>query len=275
MTTSGPGPLPLVGYADRLSAGPGETIGFKVSSRSAAPFEARLVRVICGDPNPAGPGLKEAPIPADFEGSWPSRAQEAHLGSYVRVDGARPAGGPVTVVATVWPTLPERGEQGIVSWLAEGSGLALILDGERGIVLRAGAADGGVEEAATGKPLRPRVWYRVWASVDPESGTMCAGQAALRPTPVADDTGETRRRVGGRGGRGALSTGGAGPIFIAAGGGDPVRGHFNGKIERPYVIAGAGAGAEPGGAPPPREPRPAAAIAADWDFSREIPSPST
>ena len=272
MTTSGP--LPLVGYADRLSAGPGETIGFKVSSRSAAPFEARLVRVICGDPNPAGPGLKEAPVPADFEGSWPSRAQEAHPGSYVRVDGARPAGGPVTVVATVWPTLPERGEQGIVSWLADGSGLALMLDGERGIVLRAGAADGGVEEAATGKPLRPRVWYRVWASVDPESGTMCAGQAALRPTPVADDTGETRRRVGGRGSRGALSTGGTGPIFIAAAGGDPVRGHFNGKIERPYVVAGteAGAGAEPGVAPPPREPPPAAATAADWDFSREIPS---
>ena len=166
-------PIPLIGYADRLSAGPGETIEFKVSSRSDRPFEARMVRVVCADPNPEGPGIKEVPVPADFEGSWPSHAKDAHLGSFVRVRGARPEGGAMTVVATVWPTRPEVEGQGIVSWLAADgdTGLALVLDGARGAVLRAARAGGGdVEEVAVGKPLRSRVWYRVWASVDIDSG---------------------------------------------------------------------------------------------------------
>ena len=262
-----PNSIPLIGYADRLSAGPGESIEFKVSSRSVKPFEARLVRVICGDPNPDGPGLKEVPVASDFEGSWPSRPQDAPLGSCVRVDGARPAAGPTTVVATIWPTLPAHAGQGIVSWLAGDAGLALILDGERGIMVRVGAgAGGGVEEVATGKPLRTRQWYRVWASVDPDSGTVSVGQAALRPSPVVDDTGSARRKVG------TLSMGGAGTLFLGACGGAPVAGHFNGKIERPHIVAGTGAGPGGAGALPSRQPDSSAAVVADWDFAREISS---
>ena len=54
--------LPLTGYADRFSVAPGETIEFKVSSAAAEPYEARLVRVISGDPNPAGPGINQGPV---------------------------------------------------------------------------------------------------------------------------------------------------------------------------------------------------------------------
>ena len=257
--------IPLIGYSDRLSAEPGETVEFKVSSRSDRPFEARLVRVICGDPNPDGPGIKEVPVAADFEGSWPSHAKDAHLGSFARVDGARPGDGATTVVATVWPTRPECSGQGIVSWLAGDTGLTLMVDGERGAVLRAAASPGGaVEEIAVGKPLRIRTWYRVWASVDPESGTMAVGQAPLDGTVVVDDSGSAHLQAAG-----ALSTAGAGDLFIAACGGDPVGGHFNGKVERPYIV---GAGPGGSGAPPPREPDGASPVIADWDFSREIPS---
>ncbi len=79
-----------------------------------------------------------------------------------------------------------------------------------------------------------------------------------------DVGGSARRQAAG-----ALSTAGTGDLFIAACGGDPVGGHFNGKVERPYIV-----GAGPGGAgtPPPREPVAAAPVVADWDFSREIPS---
>ena len=52
-------------------------------------------------------------------------------------------------------------------------------------------------------------------------------------------------------------------------GGDPVRGHFNGKIERPHVVA---SGRNDTGSTPPREPDPAAPVIAEWDFSREISS---
>ena len=266
MTTSND--IPLIGYADRLSAGPGETVEFKVSSRSEQPFEARLVRVICGDPNPDGPGVKEVPVPSDFEGSWPSRARDAHLGSHARVRAARPEGAAMTVVATIWPTRPEVEAQGIVSWLSEdgGAGLALVLDGARGAVLRAARAEGGgVEEVAVGKPLRSRAWYRVWASLETDSGTLTVGQASLDGCAVVDDAGTARRRADG-----PLSPAGTEPgLFIAALGGDPVGGHFNGKIERPYIV---GAGSGGAGSPPPREPDPAAPVIADWDFSSEIPS---
>ncbi|MEM6849347.1 MAG: hypothetical protein AAF580_14980, partial [Pseudomonadota bacterium] len=51
--------LDLTGYTDRLSARPGETIAFKLSSVGPDPVNARLVRVVSADPNPDGPGLIE------------------------------------------------------------------------------------------------------------------------------------------------------------------------------------------------------------------------
>ena len=45
--------IPLIGYADRLSLRPKETINFKVSCNGPDPYEARLVRIICGAPTPA------------------------------------------------------------------------------------------------------------------------------------------------------------------------------------------------------------------------------
>ena len=100
--------LPLAAYADRMSVRPGETIAFKVSSVDGAPYQARLVRVISADANPAGPGIVEEPVDADFAGSHKGRFQPLHAGSYgiveQRVDlGAR---GSLSLAATIWPTRP-------------------------------------------------------------------------------------------------------------------------------------------------------------------------
>jgi hypothetical protein len=64
--------VPLTGYADRFSVAPGEKIAFKVSSTASTPYQARLVRVICSDPNPTGPGIKEEDLAAVFTGTYPS-----------------------------------------------------------------------------------------------------------------------------------------------------------------------------------------------------------
>ena len=61
--------IPLVGYASRLSARPGETIDFKVSSTSERPYEADLIRIVCADPNPEGPGIIHEDRPSDFAGA--------------------------------------------------------------------------------------------------------------------------------------------------------------------------------------------------------------
>ena len=191
-----PNTIPLIGYADRWSARPGETVAFKVSSRSAEPYRARLVRVISADPNPAGPGIKEEAVASDIEGSWPSQAQDAALGSYARIPGARLPAEALTVSATIWPTLPDQEGQGILSWLGEAGGLALVLDGGQGASVRVATAN-GVETVAVGKPMLSRAWYRVWASVDPETGAVSVGQEALRPFARVDDTGTASGQVDG------------------------------------------------------------------------------
>ena len=245
-----PNTIPLIGYADRWSARPGETVSFKVSSRSAEPYRARLVRVISADPNPAGPGVKEEAVASDIEGSWPSRAKDAALGSFARIPGARLDAEALTVSATIWPTLPEQEGQGIVSWLGEAGGLALLLDGERGASLSIATAD-GTATVAVGKPLLARAWYRVWASIDPATGAVSVGQQALRPFALVDDTGTASGQVDGP------RAGIAGDILIGAAGGNPVGGHFNGKIERPGIARGTAPGGD---------------TVADWDFSRDISS---
>ena len=74
--------VPLIGYVDRFSGRPSERIAVKVSSRLAEPYQADLVRIVHGDANPAGPGLKFEEIGAAFAGTYPSRFQPAHSGSY-------------------------------------------------------------------------------------------------------------------------------------------------------------------------------------------------
>src|SRR3546814_12263286 len=78
----GAGMLALTGYVDRLSAPPGGTIAFKISSTLGADYTADLVRIRCGDPNPAGPGLKLLPVHLPFGGHVPTRPQPGHVRSY-------------------------------------------------------------------------------------------------------------------------------------------------------------------------------------------------
>ena len=71
--------VPLIGYLDWFSARPGERIAVKVSSRLAEPYQADLVRIIHGDANPAGRGLKFEEVEATFAGTYPSRVSAGAL----------------------------------------------------------------------------------------------------------------------------------------------------------------------------------------------------
>ena len=100
-------------YADRMSVRPGETIAFKISSMDDAPYSARLVRVISADANPAGPGLVEEPVEADFAGRHKGRFQAVHAGSYGIVEQGVDLGtkGSLSLIATIWPTRPGIGRR--------------------------------------------------------------------------------------------------------------------------------------------------------------------
>ena len=236
--------IPLIGYTDRLSVRPGETIGFKVSSRSTDPFKARLVRVISADPNPEGPGIIEEDVEAEFANGYPSRVQTFHPGSYAWVDGDLKLGGDgsFTLAATVWPTAPGRGEQTVLS-VGEAT-LMVCADGSAGGIA-------GSEVVSTGAPLKERHWYIIWLSYDAANGTLTAGQAPAGndepdAAPVSASTGVP-----------AFTLETDAPLTIAAALDDGIAvEHFNGKIEAPVIFA----------SPYPNED----AVAAHWDFAQDI-----
>ena len=73
----------IAGYADRVSVTPGETINFMVSSEAPS-YKCDIVRLICGDENPDGPGVKEVVVRTSANGTYKGRKQVCYDGSFMR-----------------------------------------------------------------------------------------------------------------------------------------------------------------------------------------------
>ena len=264
--------VPLIGYVDRLSARPGETLAFKVSSALDGPYAASLVRIRCADPNPAGPGRREEDIAADFAGDYPSRVQDVPLGSYGLVEAVGPLAGLTgfTVVATIWPTTVGKGRQAVVAWGRAGAaGGGMLGIGDDGALIgEIVTGDGDRVVVRHAAPLHDRRWYRVWLAYDGDAKRVSVGCLAL--SRGMGDPGAQVQTA-------AVSTpagGIAAPLVFAAAPGVPMGDHFNGKIERPLVydralraeeVAGERRGAGDGGGAP-------GGCVADWDFSQDMSS---
>ena len=231
----------LVGYTDRLSAAPGDTVRFMVSSQHPR-YRADLVRLIHGDESPAGPGFKEREVPSAIDGQYPGRSKPIHSGSYVHVP-AHPALDALTsftVAAWIFPTTPAAGLQGLVSrWPNDAAprGFALVIgpNGDLGFHL----ADGQIPpvRTATGAPLHERVWTFVGASYHAASGRVVLIQQPLHHWPVATDRALTTHDTT------ALNVTAlpAGPLLFAAlSAGQPERtgpiaAPYNGKLDSPLL----------------------------------------
>jgi N,N-dimethylformamidase len=219
----------LTGYSDRISVRRGETIAFKVSSAGPSPYHAMLVRIVRGDPNPGGPPPKLEDLSELFDGRFASRVQNAWPGSYGLVEAAkdRKLQAALHVEALIWPTLPEDGPQTVISRRdpATGAGFALVLTPD-GMALET-----GTDRVVVGKKLRGRIWYRVWASADPETGMLRVGQQPLARAFATDDEGEAQAKAS------ALGLDAAAPVMIGAEAATdrPAQRCFNGKIEAPCI----------------------------------------
>ncbi len=257
--------LPLTGYTDRFSAAPGGKIAFKISSAFEEAYAVDVVRIIHGDPNPDGPGIKLKPVETSIAGSYPSRFQPTHLGSYAIVDNgpALRVPGAFSVAATIWPTLPNKGPQAVISkWDPDtGAGFSLEI-GPDGASFAAGDGAGGEKRVVVGKPLRRHRWYRLVATHDPATGTLTVSQQPLRVSHGTDDSGTATEALSAP----ALLDSSA-PLLIAARSGRAIQRHFNGKIEDPLVAATADHQALlalPGGAFPEK-------MLLRLDFGRDFP----
>jgi N,N-dimethylformamidase len=250
--------LAIIGYADRMSARPGDRLKVMVSCEAGAErYRAELVRLICGDDRPDGPGYKEQPVAHPANRDYPGRRQMLYPGSYVLIPPAPALDSLASfrLEALIWPTMPGRGAQTLLGrWSeADKAGYALFLDESGALAFRAG--DGSqVETIATGTPLVERSWYRVAVSYD-----AARGRVHLRQQPLArrarDNSAAERDATIGVTPRPVPTT----PFLMAAHVASTTderlvtAGHYNGKIEAPHI--------ESAGDP-----------VAAWDFARETPS---
>src|SRR4051812_36286828 len=78
----------IVGYSDRDSVRPGDSIAFKVSCENAPNYRADIVRLRCPDTSPERPGYQETEVPSVVNGTYPARVQPINIGSYIRIPDA-------------------------------------------------------------------------------------------------------------------------------------------------------------------------------------------
>ena len=167
--------MKVVGYADKLSVEPGAPITFMVSSEPGR-FSARLVRLIHGDTNPAGPGYKDAAVASTLDGEYDGALQMLRPGSYIRASSSTQVDAACDLSLQMWicPTLPEKSVQTIISTgTGEDDGFALRLEDGR-LTLRMGSAAVSVD-----KTVRAGQWYFVSAVYDSASG---AARLVIEPS---------------------------------------------------------------------------------------------
>jgi N,N-dimethylformamidase len=267
----------IVAYASHLSAAPGDRVSCMVSCFGPTEYDARLVRVVHGDPNPAGPGRRYEPVPEVPAQRLPGRTQAVHGGSFAVLPAPgewRLAGG-FTLQATVWPTTPAKGRQAVLSVSATGgrTGAQLRIGAGGDLELRLVAPDGTAHVAGTDLPLLERHWYLVAASYDPVTGDVVLVQEAQEPLVAARSAATVVRRL-----PAGLAADVDGPLLLAgthAGEcrGRIVAGHlYNGKIERPRLVETALGVDDVRRLAAAEVPAGLADRTASWDLSRDIPT---
>ncbi|MGE3775209.1 MAG: LamG-like jellyroll fold domain-containing protein, partial [Gammaproteobacteria bacterium] len=239
----------ITGYVDRLSVQPGDILRFMVSAEGVAEAEVAIVRLVHGDENPAGPGFIEREVARPLSGAIKPVRQYTQLGSYVEIpdpDGRVLPDGSFTVHAYIWPTLPQKGRQGVLTqWsAAEKRGFALGLNDAGRLALWLG--DGkDVAEVAADKPLAARDWYFVAASYDAATRSVTLYQepvinpynSRLSPIALRDDSSHVSATVSVAPARLARPALVAGVHDRATPRGDFVGAGFNGKIDRAGIQA--------------------------------------
>jgi N,N-dimethylformamidase len=218
--------LPITGYLDRFSRRPGEAFIAHVSVRDGGSYRARLVRVLSGDPNPRGPGVRFEDLSHRFDQSFAGRRQAIRLGSHgiVGAGPARDPRAPCTWTVLVRPGVADAGQ---VLLAEETKSVAItLLIAANGATARIASGSATIE-VATGTPLQAARWYRVWLAADPTTGRVLVGQQPLDDAPVTAEATAP-----------ALMVPSAGAVLFAAEHAAAPEHHFTGKLEDPAILRG-------------------------------------
>ena len=260
--------MPLAAYADRLSVRPGETIKFQAANGTGRSVEARLVRVVSSDPNPAGLGIRTEAIDADVEKVMEPGPATVPLGSFAVVEDLAPwsSEASFTLACRVFPTHIGERTQALLARLNEAGhrGVGLML-GHHGRLRGLVGNGAGFESAEVAQPLSERRWYLVWLRFDADSRTLQAGHSPIGS--ISSYGGEPATANTMLSDEASLVT--DSPLLMAAADYGSPNAHLNGKLERPTLydraldeneIQSLIQGEEPPGA------------SARWDFAMDVSS---
>ena len=165
--------MQLVGYSDRWSVGRGEPVRFYVSSVFEE-YSAQIVRLIHGDQNPRGPGLRTVPIPSTIDGVYRGRHQPIHTGSYIQIDNCENefAARGLTIIVWLKATTPGTHDQGVVTlWDSQASlGIGLFVNSKtQTLEGRVSLKDGSLAVVTSSRHLSPLEWRFAALSFDPST----------------------------------------------------------------------------------------------------------
>ena len=230
----------VLGYVDPLMCGGGDHVAVKLSCEDIPSYRAEIVRLICADPDPRGPGLRYETIDTVARVTGVGRRQAIHPGSFVRVDdsGALRRATRFAFAAMVFPTLLDGRAQTIASlWdPATRHGYAIGLDEAGALALRIGDGNGTLASLSTATPLLARTWSFITVRVDGDGGRTELTHACRAEFPGIATMASWEGLAGVK--LGELP---AMPFMLAA---EPAREKsgrlfavhaFNGKIDRPRI----------------------------------------
>ena len=234
----------IAGYSDKLSARPGETVTFFVSSHAREAFKATLHRSISADPNPDGPGIIEDDASTYFNPSWfASRYQGFTPGSFAQSAIDLQADIKSDLVIKLWfmPKVLVAADQTLLAW----GTVSIILD-QQGMIT-AKLADGIL--VSTSVAIKCNHWHSLEFKVA-ASGVVALDVKSMMTAKADIEIAKNSQTEFDLAQMFPISV--KAPVRIAAGFGD-ARCCFNGKIEAPEILVDGN-------------------LIAKWDFSQDISS---
>ncbi|MCZ4351721.1 hypothetical protein O4H61_04275 [Roseovarius aestuarii] len=165
-------PFDIIGYAQPLVSHTGEKVAFKLSADAAVNADVDVVRLLCADPKPTGPGVEYEVVEPITRNIRLDRYQKAPAGSYAYLP-LRTENEPVAIGMLVWPTLLKKTRQTVFSrWDGDNDkGIELSLGGDGRLTLY--VSDGDTNQTLTSDAmLETRRWYFVAAVVNQQAQTM-------------------------------------------------------------------------------------------------------
>ena len=234
----------IAGYSDKLSARPGETVTFFVSSHAREAFKATLHRSISADPNPDGPGIIEDDASTYFNPSWfASRYQGFTPGSFAQSTIDLQADIKSDLMIKLWfmPKVLVAADQTLLAW----GTVSVILD-QQGMIT-AKLADG--ISVSTSVAIKCNHWHSLEFKVA-ASGVVALDVKSMMTAKADIEIAKNSQTEFDLAQMFPISV--KAPVRIAAGFGD-ARCCFNGKIEAPEILVDG-------------------SLIAKWDFSQDISS---